>query len=402
MSPKCNAEPDLTLPLPPPGERAAKPPARSGFMLGLLAVAVVLGAAIQLFGPAWTQTIFASVRLDSFSSFAALLVALAASIVLHECGHLVAALLVNFEVLGFCAGPLRATRSYGKWRIEFSGKLFAGSVSAIPRQGGYWRERVLVVVAGGPFVTLLTGIAAGLLVVYGSPVGWPKTFWGGLAELNCFLFVLGLIPNARGARVRNDARLFWVFWSDSSEASEIFLYHLLARLELEGTRPRDYPLGLIRAMAAMRGRTDAMLLYANAISLWALDSGDVVNADAWDLRAVQLSSESSETAQQSTLAKSACLDVLLRRDLTAAEAKLKAVDLDALSPGWLRHRAKAVLYLAIRDGGGALEEICRAHYHLSAGKPYHDFERMLLKRLHREALTPLSGERAARTVGSAA
>lgn len=371
-------------------------------MVGVLALAIALGAAIQLFGPVWTETIFQSVKLNAPSSFAALLAALATSIVLHECGHLAAALLVNFEVLGFCVGPLRATRPYGKWRLEFSGKLFTGSVSAIPRQGGSWRERVLVVVAGGPFVTLVTGIAAALLVLYCSPAGWPKTFLGALAELNCFLFVLGLIPNARGARVRNDARLFLVFWADSSEASEIFLYHLLARLELEGVRPRDYPLGLIRAMAAIRGRSDAMLLYANAISAWAFDSGDLVNADAWDLRALQLSSECSETAQQSTVAKSACLDVLLRRDFVAAETKLKAVDLDALSPGWLRHRAKAAFYVATGDSARALEEICRAHYYLSAGKPYHDFQRMLLKRLHREAVTALSAKQAAVSFGSAA
>src|SRR5579875_3926381 len=127
----CSVQPDIA---PPPGlitqhsGSAAKEP---GSTLGLLTLAIFLGAAIDLFGPAWAHTIWGAVKLDSPSDFGVLLAALAASIALHEAGHLAAALLMDFEVLGLCVGPLRATRSYHKWTVEFSGKLFSGSVSAV-------------------------------------------------------------------------------------------------------------------------------------------------------------------------------------------------------------------------------------------------------------------------------
>ncbi len=138
----------------------------NGFSLALLLVALLLGGSINAFGPPWAQAVFQTIKLDSIGGISALLAAVAASIVLHEAGHLMAAILVDFEVLGICLGPVRAIRSYGRWTVEFSGKLFAGSISAVARNTDRWRERVLVVVAGGPVATLVSGLAAGLILFH--------------------------------------------------------------------------------------------------------------------------------------------------------------------------------------------------------------------------------------------
>ncbi len=356
------------------------------FSLGLLLVALALGGIINAFGPKWAQAIFETVKLDSIGGISALLAAVAASIVVHEAGHLVAAILMNFEVLGICLGPLRAIRSYGRWTVELSGRLFTGSISAVARNTHRWRERVLVVVASGPLVTLVSGLTAGLILLHNPIYGWPKSFLAGLAEFNSFLFVLGLVPNGCPARVRNDARQFLIFWNDTAEAQEIFLYHLIARLELAGVRPRDYPMGVIHAMAAMKGRPESMLIYAQIISAWALDCGDTVTAEAWDARALELEQACSIGAQAITLAKSACIDVLLRHDLAAAKRKLTHVDLDSLAPGWLQHRTKAVHSLVEENIEQALAEISLARYSFPNRMPYFEFEQMLLGELHRKAL----------------
>lgn len=363
---------------------AARPTNR--FSAGLLLVALALGASVNSFGPKWAQAIFQTVKLDSSGGVSALLVAVAASIVLHEAGHLAAAIAMNFEVLGICLGPLRAIRSYGRWSVESSGKLFTGSVSAVARNIHRWRERVLVVVAGGPAATLVSGLAAGLILFHTPVDGWPKSFLGALTEFNFFLFVLGLVPNGCGAGVRNDARQFLIFWNDTAEAQEIFLYHLMARLELTGVRPRDYPIGVIQAMAAMKGRPESMLIYAQTIGAWALDSGDAVSAQAWDARALELKEACSIGAQAITLAKSACLDVLLRDDLAAAKRKLAQVDLNSLAPVWLQHRTKAIHRLIEQNVEEVLAEASRAQYDFPEGVPYFGFERMLLGELHRKAL----------------
>lgn len=370
-------------PSPPPLENA---PVTNRFSLALLSAAILLGGAIKLCGPAWAQSIFHAVTLDNLGGLSALLAALAASVVLHEAGHLVAALLLDFETVGICIGPVRATRSYGKWSVHGSSKLFTGSVSAIPRSVEHWRERVLVVVAAGPFATLITGMLAALLFFSIPGSGWSSQFLAGLAQLNLLLFVLGFIPNSANAPVRNDARLFLILWADSSEAREIFLHHLVTRLELNGVRPRDYPLALIRVMAGMQSRPNAMLVYSHLVVLWALDRGDSATALAWDERALELAKHSGAASQEATLARSVCLDVLLRNDLLAAKRKLTGCDLDSLLPAWVRHRGKATHALVNGNIPEALAEISSAQQAFPARLPYFEFERMLLGRLHRKVL----------------
>jgi Zn-dependent protease len=356
------------------------------FSFSLLLIAVALGAAIELFGPTWAQAVFQTVQLNNAGGISALFAALALSVVLHEGGHLLAAILMDFEVLAICLGPVRATRSYGKWNIAASGKLFTGSISAVPRSTNRWRERALTVVAAGPLMTLVTGLVAGAVLFYTSSGAWTKTFLGTLVELSCFLFVLGLIPNGRTAKVRNDARLFWIFWKDGWDAQEVFLYHLITLREIAGVRPREYPMGLIHAMACAQGRPDSMLVYALTITSWALDCGDIETAKAWDQRALELSTASNKMVQEATLARSACLDVLFRDDLDAAKRKLSGVDLEALAPACFRHRTKAIHALLESNIAEALEEISRARHSFPKRLPCFEFERMLLTRLHRKAL----------------
>ena len=378
--------PSINPPLPPFAPTSAKAGGTQGFSLTMLLLAVLIGAAIKVFGPIWAQLIFSAVRLDSFAALSALLCALVAVIVLHEAGHFMAALLLDFEILGICIGPIRATRSHGAWSIQLSGKLFAGSLSAIPRGTLFWRERVLAVVVSGPVATLATGFVAALLLFHLPLEGWLSIFLAALVQLSMLLFVLGLIPNSRTAPVRNDARLFSILWKDSAEAREIFLYHLVTQLEISGVRPSDYPSGLIGAMAAMNGRPESMLVYAHVISTWALDRGDLATALAWDERALALGPDCRLAAAQATLARSACLDVIARDDFASARRKFAEVDLNALGPAWFRHRALATRCLVENDVPEALAELCRARRAFPKRLPCFDFEQMLLTALHRKAL----------------
>ena len=358
------------------------------FSFILLFVALALGGTIELFGPSWAQKVFETVQLNTLLASTAVFAALIASILLHEGGHLLAAILVGFEVLGICVGPVRATRSHGTWKLAFSGKFLTASVSAVPRSTSQWRERALAVVAGGPLMTLVTGLVAGLLLFHTACGAWIQTFLAAIVEFSSFLFVLGLIPNARSAKVRNDARLFCIFWKNGVEAQEVFLYHLMTMQEIAGLRPRSYSAGLIHAMASIQGRRESMLVFAHTISQWALDRGDFETAKAWDERALELSTSATETAREATLARSAYLDVLLREDLAAARRKLAGVDVEALAPAWFHHRTNAVRLFIEGDTPETLAEISRARYSFPKHVPYFGFEEMLLKALHRKALQP--------------
>jgi hypothetical protein len=369
-------------PLPPLPTRLEKGQAKSKFSWHLLLLAVAIGIAAKLFGPSWARMLFQGVRLESLSALGAFAAAFAAGIVLHEAGHLIAGVLLDFELIGASLGPLRAAYFHGKWTFQLSGTLFSGSISAIPRNNHAWRKRMLLVVAAGPAATLLTGVACGLLLLNGASNDWMRCFLASLTQLSFFLFFLGLIPNGSKAQVRNDARLCYSLFRNTVEAQEILLYHLVTQLGVAGMRPRDYPERLIRKLAAAQSRPDMSLIYAYTIMMWAIDCGAMHTAEAWEQRALELCERCDLRLQNLTLARSAFFDVLFRDKLALARCKFAEVNLEILSPQYFMHRTKAAYQLAAGNIEEALAEVHRARFYFPKRLPYYDFERALLGQLH--------------------
>ncbi|MBV9760682.1 MAG: M50 family metallopeptidase [Acidobacteriaceae bacterium] len=385
----CPSAPAINPPLPPLIGRIAGSSRQPGISWNLFAAALGIGFGLKLLGPAWVQILLRATAGGGAEALGALFAALVAAILLHEAGHLAAAALLDFDLLGGSLGPFRAIRLHGRWSLQFSGALLSGSVIAIPRRGdSTWRPRMLAVVAGGPLMTFLTGIFAALLLLQtDARHAWLIHFYSALVELNFFLFVLGLFPNAASSRARNDASLFYALLHNTSEARQILLYHLVTQLQIAGVRPRDYPESIVRKLAEARGKPEMCLVSANAIVLWALDRGDLASADAWDKRAMDLSDFCDPKLQAHATAASACLDVIFRNNLRAAAHKFAEIPLDLLSPAWLRHRARAAQRISAGKIPEALAEIARARYSLPNRLPYYEFENMLLARLHRIAVT---------------
>jgi hypothetical protein len=205
-----------------PEERSA----RSDFSWKLLLLGMVGGAVLEVAGPEWTRQLFHAISLSGFAGISSVLAALVAAIVAHEAGHLFMALLLDFQVIGGSFGPWRVSRRNGEWTCRFAPRnWFMASVSAIPRSLRAWRWRMLAVVAAGPAATLVSGVAAGSTLLLCSTLGWTANFLATFAQLSFFLFTLGLVPNGTKARVRNDARLFCVFWQNSSDAEVILAWH---------------------------------------------------------------------------------------------------------------------------------------------------------------------------------
>jgi Zn-dependent protease len=356
----------------------------------LLAIALAVGVLLQSFGPRWVRSIFSAVRLDSPRDVAAVLASLAAAMVLHELGHLLAATTLNFEILGISFGPLRLQRLHGKQTVHFSGnRLFGCSVSALPRSMEHWRARMMVVVASGPAATLLAGVVSVCALASGEPRGWPTIFWSSFAQFNFFLFLLGLIPNGNKALLRNDATLFLALKRNALEAQEMRLYHQAAQLTIAGVRPCDYSGRFLRELAEWTGRADTNMLIAKTMMEWAIDCGDLSLADVWDRQALAQSLNCEPRQRNSVLAASACFDVLFRNDPAAARAKFAEVNFDSLFPPSFSYRARAACLLAGDRAARAPAQIIRAQYALPLGINYYNFDRMLLEKLHLKALSLL-------------
>jgi hypothetical protein len=354
----------------------------------LLLVGLTLGLLGLSFGPPGMRSLFGAFSLNAPGALPALLIATATSVIIHELGHLLVAVSLDFEVVGVSLGPVRLQWLHGKYAARFSIKrLFLGSISVVPKDMRNWRRRSMSVAAAGPLATLLIAIAACRMAVLRSPSGVEHVFWCALAQMNLFIFVLGLVPNGARAAVRNDVTLFRLLFHNGLEAHELELVHLVSQLRLHAIRPSDYPVPLMDRLAIHRsGRSDTRVLAARTMSDWALDLGDFRMADSWDREAVAYAAHCEPRLRNSTLAASACFDVVFRGDMQSARAKFAHVDLDELFPPCFAHRVRAARLLAIGQPHLAPAEMIRAQYALPLGLAYYDFERMFLEKIHMQAL----------------
>jgi hypothetical protein len=379
------------LPVAAPVKEVRKPAAQV-FHLILLGIALVVGASVQVAGPAWSRGIFEQVKPGTLLGFAALILALLISILAHELGHLSAALFLNYEIIGFAVGPFRCERQHGKAMFRYLPQnWFSCSISAVARDlHNCWRFRTMSVVAAGPaFTLLLLMVSCRFAIALNSSTaaaGWPAQFWNASAEINFFLFLLGLIPNGRFARMRNDAALFLALKRSASDAEDMFRCHQAIDLALRGTRPEYYPPALMLELASFSGRPYTNLMVARRMVEWAVDSGDIATASSWDQRALAAAEKCRGDEANRALAESACFDLLFRGDLRSARHRFAQVDFDTLFPPAFAERSKAARLLACELPQRAGKHILNGQYQLPPGIPYYEYERMLLAKLHDLAL----------------
>lgn len=182
-----------------------------------LFIALAFGMGMRAAAPAAVRAAFDQLKLDSLIDVMLLLAACFISMLLHECGHLTAALLLRFDVLGGSFGPLRIEQRGGHWTFRIAkGSLFRGSVAAVPRRTQRWRAPTMMVVVAGPLATLLAGIVS----VCAADQGGLHPFWGAMTELNLLLFALSLIP-FRAKAAPSDAQLFLDLFRNGDEAANI-------------------------------------------------------------------------------------------------------------------------------------------------------------------------------------
>jgi Zn-dependent protease len=375
---------DIGFALQPPvlPQERAKPVSPAAFLFKLFLAALLIGVFLESAGPHWLKSIFYAKWASAPLAFITLLLALAASVLAHELGHLLPSLCFGFSVSRIALGPVCATRLHGFWKLQYSRAWFSGSVSAIPPDARSWRARMLTVVAGGPIASLGVFLAATSLLEIVGPAASGVYFLSALAQINLFLFVLGLIPNAADSPIRNDARLFITFLQNGHEAQQIKLYHLTTQLQIAGVRPAAYHSELIARLAGAKGNRDLMLFSALAVFLWAVDSGEVALADVWDRHAIALMEDRRLRLSDSVLSESACFDVLHRNAPADAIEKLKTINFEMLSP-WLRHRTRAVLQIAEGAYSDAVTSLRSARASLAPISPYRQFELTILDMLER-------------------
>jgi hypothetical protein len=173
----------------------------------------------------------------------------ALAIVVHELGHVIGALRVNFRVCSFTVGPITIRWSGGRTTIRWGTLRILGLVSLVPNGIHDLRRRMLIVTAAGPAASFLGGIiavAVGRLLPVSSTGGAFNL--GGL--LSCALGLLSLIPSRRF--YTSDGAKIWDLWRSKERGERLCaLLALLADLNA-GLRPRDWNVDLIQRSLGLR------------------------------------------------------------------------------------------------------------------------------------------------------
>jgi hypothetical protein len=213
-----------------------------------------------------------------------------AVIAVHEAGHIAGGLIVEFRPLLFIAGPLRIERD-GDGGIRFgvnrSLALAGGLAACTPVGLGDLRRRAMVMVAGGPVVSLMFGTQC--LAVYMATSAFLVHPGGGslglLTALTLLFLGIGslliglatLLPMRSGGFYSDGARLLRLLRGGEETDREVALLALTG-LTLSGARPRDWDPRLVRSGAAIRDNGPFEIGGRHFAFAHALDRGEIDEA----------------------------------------------------------------------------------------------------------------------------
>jgi hypothetical protein len=200
----------------------------------------------------------------------------------HELGHAVAGWASDMQLARFVVGPFLAQRRAGRWKLQFSltGILNSGgSVATVPLHLHRLRQRMAFEVAGGPVASLLTALAA-FVVLLAMPGSAYAAWWkvpAVVGAISAGAAVLNLIPFGFAAGVSDGALLVQLFrggsFADLRESLK-----MVGSTAVTSARPRDLDSRtLAHGLRAGAGTPEEGMLQMIQL-ICAVDRGEFVQA----------------------------------------------------------------------------------------------------------------------------
>jgi hypothetical protein len=287
-----------------------------------------------------------------------------AAVAIHELGHVLGGRLVEFRMLLFIVGPFRLDRSSGTLRpgLNRSIMLAGGLAAMVPVGLDDLRRRALVMVAGGPLLSLMA--AGQFLALYQAFSGWlfrPAAGFGATLLALAFLMLGGaslliglitLIPGRSGGFYSDGARMLRLMRPGDQTEREVALIALTG-LSMAGTRPRDWNPDLVASGAGIRDGGPFEVLGRQYAYAHALDQGDVDGARRHLEEALQRADQLPAGARGSLMLTAATFYALHDGDAPLARAFLTRARQGLLPAAHQRRVAEAAVRLAEGDAAGA-------------------------------------------------
>lgn len=211
-----------------------------------VALLLLLGAAVGFLGAKVGAAAASSMPAPVLITLAILFIpAFFFVIALHEGGHALAGVWMNFDFRMFVVGPFLWDKEQRGWKFKWNKNVntSGGMVICIPTTGDNVSKRFSLYAAGGPVASLLTALLAyGIYLVcqqlsFGSHAGQIFTYlWMMIAFLSAAIFVVTSIPLHAGGFSSDGARIIRLLRGGDTARFEVLLLKMLSS-SMAGNRP---------------------------------------------------------------------------------------------------------------------------------------------------------------------
>ena len=207
----------------------------------------------------------------------------------HEAGHVFAGLAVAFRPCLLVIGPLKFERTADRWQLNVNrlSSWFGGFAVGLPTGPERLRQRLLLMIAGGPVASGVTAVLGLILFVLIRPDGADVSVEGvralpliwclAFGVMSFFLLVLSLVPAEHQGFVSDGGRILQFINSGDDVDADVAVLTLCSA-SMAGRRPREWNEAIVAR--AQNARPDSARGVAGAyLAHWhALDRGDLVTA----------------------------------------------------------------------------------------------------------------------------
>jgi hypothetical protein len=210
------------------------------------------------------------------------------AILVHEFGHLLGGKIGGMRPGFLLAGPLRVTFE-GKFpRVSFNKVLstWGGMALSLPRNGNASLGILSLMIAGGPFSSLLSALLGWIAAANSMDVS--RISIGLFAMISTMIAIATMIPIRAGGYYSDGAQLLQILRSPPLAKAKYLISIVIAE-RLSGIRPREWSVDAIHDSLGLIQDSNLRTSGLSLIAMAADDSGDSEQAgDAYDRLAQHL------------------------------------------------------------------------------------------------------------------
>lgn len=223
--------------------------------VGIMALLILAGyGAGAILGSAVNKNDVSAENLGVVQALLIALVIVYLVLLAHELGHLLAGKLAGMRPFLLITGPLKITAAQKGIHIGLNTNLsLAGGLAAcMPTGTDNLKKNLLVMIAGGPAVSLL-GAILGLGVFW---LNQDSTFWSFVSLMfgatSLGIFIVTIFPATTSGFMTDGAQILSLLRGGADVEQRALLVILQAE-SMKGVRPRDYSPELLERLRAISG-----------------------------------------------------------------------------------------------------------------------------------------------------